>query len=136
MAALFAHDRNAIFFMCVFLAYMLFTIYGAVPYHRAFRRSLNNNPGVTKQRSGQLHVDDHGLTEDLEAGIELSAPWRSAVGFTRFRDKVFIELVGNQWIFVPETALSAESSPIESLLQALREHGVPEREAPRPIFKN
>jgi hypothetical protein len=88
-------------------------------------------------QANRLVVAEDGIRE-FELGIESFAPWSSVKRFFVFRSLVGIELANGFAAYVSEHTLSARSSSLVALVEALERHNVPrvERIEPaRPSFR-
>ena len=91
----------------------------------AIKRAIDN----LQEKEVQLIVDDNGIEENI-GEIKSIVPWSSVLGYTFFKDILFIELSNNLWAVIPKNTLKEGSSSIDQVIEHLKRNDIPEKNRP------
>jgi hypothetical protein len=121
-----AWEARLIALLAGFLCATAFLIFYAATYSGRYWKQLGVSLKSLPSKRVRLEVRADGRHETTE-GVQSFAPWHAVIGYSVFGDVLFVELAGRLWAMIPEPTLSASSSSLTQLLEALKEDGVKER---------
>ena len=121
-----AYRAELLVFLIVFVALLGLSLVRLATIPNSYKKSIAATIKDRKEESIRLVVNDDGLQETTD-GIVSFVPWSSVISYSVFKDILFIELKARLWSVIPRHSLSPASSPLEQLIEQLKNKGVNRR---------